>query len=167
MDSAIIPAIAAAPIRKHLSVQAPLERTFEVFTRGMGRWWPRDHSVLRALRNTPQTDVRMEPWPGGRWYEVGENGDEYDWGEVRDWDAPNRIVLIWRLSNSFEYDPALTTEVEVRFIPAGAGATTVDFEHRGLEAFGPAAAITRETMDPGWGMILGRFENLVGSREVK
>jgi hypothetical protein len=169
MDIGIIPVTAPvpAPIRKRLTVQAPLNRTFEVFTQRMGEWWPKDHSVLRAVRNIVQTDVRIEPRAGGRWYEVGENGEEYDWGEVRDWLAPDRIVLIWRLSNSFEYDPDLTTEVEVRFIPAGDDVTTVEFEHRGLEAFGPAAALTRETMDPGWGMILERFESRAASGQVE
>lgn len=146
--------IAPAPIRKRLEVRAPLERTFEIFTSAMGTWWPKGHSVL----SSPQMDVHIEPKVGGRWYEIGEDGSEYEWGEVRDWDAPRRVLLIWRLNAEFQYDPALTTEVEVRFAAGANGLTIVDFEHRGLEAFGAAAEPVRAGMDEGWAMILGGFK---------
>jgi hypothetical protein len=62
--------IVPAPIRKTLRVKAPREKAFRVFMAGMGRWWPKGHSLLGA----PQRDVVVEPQVGGRWYEVGEDG---------------------------------------------------------------------------------------------
>jgi hypothetical protein len=65
--------IAPAPIRKTLRVRAPQARAFEIFMAGMGRWWPKGHSLLQS----PQRDVVVEPRAGGRWYEIGEDGSEY------------------------------------------------------------------------------------------
>ena len=32
------------PVRKKITVNAPIETAFEVFTTGMGAWWNREHS---------------------------------------------------------------------------------------------------------------------------
>jgi uncharacterized protein YndB with AHSA1/START domain len=142
--------IAAAPIRKRLRVEAPQQKAFQVFMAGMGRWWPKDHSLLK----TPQRDVVVEPRPGGRWYEVGEDGSEYEWGRVLEWDEPHRAVLAWQLNGEWAYDPHFETEVEIVFRPDGDG-TIVEFEHRKLEAFERTARDGHVmSMDEGWGTIL-------------
>jgi hypothetical protein len=33
-----------APVRKTARVNAPIARAFDVFTSGLSRWWPHDHS---------------------------------------------------------------------------------------------------------------------------
>lgn len=152
--------IRPAPIQKRLELRATPEKAFVVFTEAMGKWWPKEHSIVLTLHQTPQVDVKIEPQVGGRWYEIGESGAEYQWGEVRAWEPPARLVLVWRLNAEFQYDPNLDTEVEVRFSPRPEGGTVVEFEHRGLEAFGSNAAEIMAGMDAGWGMILGQFEAL-------
>jgi uncharacterized protein YndB with AHSA1/START domain len=142
--------IAAAPIRKTLRVKAPQDKAFRVFLAGMGRWWPKDHSLL----GSPQRDVVVEPRAGGRWYEIGEDGSEYEWGRVIDYDAPNRALLAWQLTAEWKYDPGFETEVEVVFRADGEG-TLVEFEHRKLEAFERKARDGHVMgMDEGWGAIL-------------
>jgi len=144
--------IAPAPIVKSLRVNAPQEKAFRVFLRGMGRWWPPEHSVL----SSPRTDVVVEPRAGGRWYETAADGSESQWGRVLAWEEPERALLAWQLNADFEYDPEFHTEVEVRFIPDGDG-TRIEFEHRGLEAFGAKAATVVPMMDAGWGEILDLY----------
>jgi uncharacterized protein YndB with AHSA1/START domain len=151
--------ITPAPIRKSITVDAPVDRAFEVFTKGFGTWWPATHSIGRtALRNAV-----IEPKAGGRWYEIGEDGSECDWGEVLAWDRPTRLVLAWRIGFDWRYDPNLLTEVEVRFTPVGDGATRVDFEHRLLENMGANAAAARETYDSpgGWAGLLTAYGSKV------
>ena len=77
------------------------------------------------------------------------------------WDPPNRLVLAWQLNVEFKYDPALITEVEVKFTPLSATSTRVDFEHRNLDRFGKPE-VTKE-MDGGWGQILDSFATTVGA----
>jgi hypothetical protein len=74
-------------------------------------------------------------------------------------------VLAWQINAQFQFDPTLSTEVEVRFIAEGANATRVELEHRDLERMGDAADKFRESVDSpnGWGGILTAYANLVES----
>lgn len=96
-------------------------------------------------------DVVIEPRVGGRWYEVGVDGSECDWGRVLAYEPPHRIVLAWQLDAQWRYDPELVTEVEVRF-SAVEGGTLVELEHRNLERYGAAAEQVRSAIDSdgGW-----------------
>jgi uncharacterized protein YndB with AHSA1/START domain len=147
-------AITPAPVRKSILVKAPPERAFEVFTTGIGRWWPQSHHIGKA----EMQDAIMEPRAGGRWYERGADGSECEWGRVLAWEPPQRVVLAWQLAADWQYDPNLVTEVEVRFTPEGNG-TRVDLEHRNLERFGDHADAVRAQIDSegGWGLILQLF----------
>lgn len=59
--------IKPAPIRKTSRVRATPQRAFDVFATRMGAWWMKSHSVLQAVHQTPQKDVVIEPFLGGRW----------------------------------------------------------------------------------------------------
>jgi uncharacterized protein YndB with AHSA1/START domain len=73
--------------------------------------------------------------------------------------APERLVLAWQLTADWKYDRSLVTEVEVRFIADGAGATRVELEHRNLERFGDRADALRQQIDApdGWNALLQLF----------
>lgn len=146
--------ISPAPVRKSVFVPATPEHAFEVFTRGMNRWWPRTHSI----GSSPIAEAIIEPEVGGRWYERSEDGSECQWGEVLAWDPPSRLVLAWQINGQWAFDPNLITEVEIRFTPEDGG-TRVDLEHRNLERFGEAAETVRAAFDgpDGWPLSLGLF----------
>ena len=146
--------IAPAAIRKTIEVRAPIDRAFELFATRMGEWWHKEHSIARE---TTQADVVIEPMAGGRWYEVGADGSEHEWGKVLAYDPPNRLLLAWQLTKEFEYDPKFETTVEVRFEERD-GMTIVEFEHRDLERMGTDAVQLLEGMDGGWAMLLGLFK---------
>jgi uncharacterized protein YndB with AHSA1/START domain len=145
--------IDVAPVRKHIRVEASPDRAFEVFTGSMTSWWPRHHSIGRA----PIHDVIVEPGVGGRWYERGEDGSECSWGKVLAWDPPSRLVLAWQISSAWQFDPAIVTEVEIRFSADG-DATLVELEHR-LDGYGAAAEQMRNLFDgpQAWQDTLQRF----------
>jgi len=140
-------AIKPAPVRKSLTVPAPPARAFEVFTAGFGSWWPKSHSI----GDSPLKQGVIEGRVGGRWYGALEDGSEQPWGEVLAWEPPSRLVLAWRISTAWAYDPDLLTEVEVTFAPEGAG-TRVTLEHRLLENMGDGAEGARASFesDGGW-----------------
>ncbi len=140
-------------IRKQLTVEAPQERAFRVFTSSMGGWWPKEHHI----GTSPLKECVIEPKVNGRWYEIGEDGTTCEWGKVLTWDPPRRLVLAWQLGPDFKYDPALVTEVEVTFTLLAPKRTRVDFEHRNLERFGDAAERLRGLMGDGWGQILESY----------
>jgi uncharacterized protein YndB with AHSA1/START domain len=150
--------IKPAPVRKTLVLRASPETAFRVFTDGIDRWWPRTHHVGK----TDMVRAVMEPRAGGRWYEIGTDGAECNWGDVLEWDPPRRLLLAWRLNPQWGYDPDLLTEVEVIFTPVGDGETRVDFEHRGFERMGAAGDEARARVDSpnGWGALLGMFKTV-------
>jgi uncharacterized protein YndB with AHSA1/START domain len=149
--------ISPAPIRRTLKVKASQQKAFDTFAAGMGGWWMKSHSLL----GSPQQNVVIEPRTGGRWYEIGEDGSEMNWGKVLAWEAPDRVVLAWQLNGQWTYDPDFETTVEVSFTPDG-DHTIVDFEHRDLERFGDNAAEVRGDydtgMDGGWGELLAGYQ---------
>jgi len=146
--------IRPAPVRKSIFVNAAQAHAFDVFTGGIGRWWPKTHKIGRADLDRPV----IEPRSGGRWYELDVDGSECEIGKVAIWEPPARVVLIWQLTAEFTYDPNLITEVEVTFSPEGKG-TRVELEHRDLERLGDQADAMRETVSGpgGWPALLQLF----------
>jgi hypothetical protein len=152
--------IKPAAIMKSFTVRATPEKAFEVFTRGFDRWWPRTHFIGAS----PLKEAVLEPGVGGRWFSRHEDGSEQMWGDVLVWDPPAHLVVAWRISHEWGYDPNLHTEVDVHFTKVGAEETRIDFEHRGLERFGDSetADKTRAGMKTGWDLILQSFKAVVG-----
>lgn len=146
--------ITPAPIRKTLTVRATPEKAFRVFTEGFDRWWPRDHSTGKAALK----QAVLEPKAGGRWYAIDVEGGEQDWGEVLEWEPPRRLLLAWRISASWAYDPKVATEVEVVFTDLGDGSVRVDFEHRHLERLGDGAEQAAAALGGGWATILELYK---------
>lgn len=144
--------IRVAPVRKTIRVEVPQAHAFEVFTSRIGRWWPATHKIGPVAMR----DAVIEMRAGGRWYERGVDGSETEWGRVLAWDPPARLLLSWHLNSRFAIDEHVRSEVEVRFVPAGARATVVELEHR-VEA--PDAEQIRAIVDSenGWSMLLGRY----------
>lgn len=152
--------IKPAPIRRSITVKASQQKAFDVFTAGMTRWWPKQHSIVR---HSPQKEVVVEPRAGGRWYERAEDGTECTWGAVRSWEPPSRVLLIWQISADWAYDPAIETELEIRFTPVEGGATQVELEHRGLETYGARAEEMHKMFETpeAWAMTLRLFNEAI------
>jgi uncharacterized protein YndB with AHSA1/START domain len=145
--------IIPAAIRKTLEVKASPQKAFDVFTAGIGRWWPKEHTIGKA----PLEEAVIEPRVGGRWYGRDVEGGEDNWGDVLAWEPPGRLLLAWRISSQWVCDPTVHTEVEVTFTDLGDGRCRVDFEHRELQNLGLGADVAAEAMNDGWGMILDRY----------
>lgn len=137
------------PIRLAFEVGCPVEHAFATWTAAIDRWWPADHTVA----GTTDLVVTLEPGVGGRIYERSPDGTERDWGEVTVWEPPGRLGYLWHLKR----DRADATEVEIRFVAAGAGRTRVEIEHRGWERLGAGGVDWRDRNVGGWSTLLPHF----------
>jgi len=151
-------------VHKSIRVNAPIERTFEVFTQQMETWWPATHHIGKS----PFVAIFIEPRVGGRWFEQNAEGAHCDWGKVLAWEPPHRVRLSWHVgpghdSPDWVADPTLdmakASEVEVRFIAEGPNATLVELEHSRLERHGEGAAQLREIFNSqgAWSFILAHL----------
>lgn len=139
------------PITKSITVQAPLELAFEIFTERMGQWWPlATHSIGDGV-----ADARVEGRVGGRIYQVGRDGAEADWGVVSIWEPPDRFAMEWKV----DPDALAPTVIDVRFTETGTG-TRVELEHSHWERLGSDASGTRDGYDTGWDVVLSGFASL-------
>jgi uncharacterized protein YndB with AHSA1/START domain len=146
----------ANSLRKVLSVKAPPEVAWRVFTEKMGTWWP---LATHKIGKVKAVDAVIEPHVGGRWYERGDDGSTCDWGRVLSWEPHSRLVLSWDISADWKHDPNLKTEVEVRFTAEGMDGTRVELEHRHLDRFGARRDEMRGIFDSegGWSGLLASF----------
>ncbi len=142
-------------VKKSVFVAAAPERAFDVFTRQFGTWWP---LVSHHIGKVDAKEAVLEAKVGGRWFERGVDGSECEWGRVLAWDPPRRVVLVWQIAADWSHDPQLHTEVDISFVPEGAG-TRVELEHRLLEAYGPRAAEMQGIFgsDGGWTGLLAAY----------
>lgn len=62
------------------------------------------------------------------------------------------------------FDPAIRTEVDLRFIAVDAHTAQVELEHRGLEAYDSDAMAMRDTFASpnGWGGMLEHYAQVAG-----
>lgn len=135
------------PIRQSASVQRSPDDAFRIFTTEIASWWPKSRYSVSQER---ARNVVLEPLPGGRVYEVRDDGETFDWGKVLVWEPPMRLVLSWHPGRA----PDVAQEVEVRFSPQG-DKTRVDLEHRNWARLGAEAATVRERYAGGWVEVFG------------
>lgn len=144
-------------VRRTMTVPATAAQAFSIFTDKLATWWPPEYTWSQDVLDI----IAIEPEEGGRCFERGPHGFECDWGRVLVWDPPHRLVFTWQISPRREPqpDPAQASEIEVRFVPAGAASTRVEFEHRGFSRHGEEGADYRAAMDSaeGWPYIPDRY----------
>ena len=146
-------------VRKAISLNAPQDVAWRVFTEKIGTWWPLASYKIGKVNAVAAV---IEPRVGGRWYERGEDGSTCDWGSVLTWEPPSRLLLSWDINADWQYDPALKTELEIRFIAEGKHLTRVELEHRKLDRYGTRRDEMREIFDKtgDWGRLLSLFARL-------
>jgi uncharacterized protein YndB with AHSA1/START domain len=140
-------------IRKSVTVSAPVERAFRVFTEEIGGWWPlRTHAVDTDDAQT----VVFEPHAGGRLYERTASGEEHLWGTIEAWEPPTRLVYTWHPGRGEE----TAQEVEITFTPERSG-TRVEVSHYGWEKLGARLDETLASYHEGWDKVVGLYVEAV------
>jgi len=147
----------ATPVHAEIVVEAPAPRAFEIFTEGMGEWWPETHHILEG----ELAEMVFEPWVGGGIIDKGVDGRECRWARVLVYEPPERVAFSWDIGLDWKHqpDPALTSEVEIRFVAESPERTRVELEHRNLDRHGPGWESMRDAVghSNGWAGGLERF----------
>lgn len=138
-----------APVVRTVDVKADADKAFRVFTERIGEWWPLE---VHSIHGDKTETCVIEPVAGGRVYEVARDGAEASWGEVLEYDPPNRVVIAWKPNT----EPTPPTRLEVTFTPTGDG-TRVQLTHTGWELLGDVAEEARHSYDEGWVPTLERY----------
>jgi uncharacterized protein YndB with AHSA1/START domain len=145
-----------APVRRSVTVGCDPAAAFELFTAGMGHWWPLETHAIAVDRETGQRAVAVvfEPRVGGEVLEVADDGSRAHWATVLAWDPPRGFLLAWQPN----VDRPAPSELELRFTAVAEG-TLVELEHRGWERLGDGAAQAREgyASEAGWVTTLRHF----------
>jgi len=149
MNEELVQSVKIEPVRKQLKVSLPVEKAFELFTAGIGTWWPMaTHSVGEEQAAT----CFFEGWVGGRIMEVLKDGSQSEWGKVITWQPFHKVSFYWYPGRT----PDTAQEVTVTFseIPSG---TLVELVHVGWETLGEEAFAKREGYDAGWDYVLAKY----------
>jgi uncharacterized protein YndB with AHSA1/START domain len=151
----------AVTVRRHVVVDAPIDRAFFVFTERFGDFKPPEHNLLGA----PIAETVFEGRVGGHIVDRAVDGTECRWARILVYEPPVRVVFSWDISPEWSIvtSSEMTSEVEVRFLPETAQRTRVELEHRYLERHGPEWKAVAEGVDgdEGWPLYLARYTALV------
>lgn len=125
-------------VQVSLRVAAAPLRTFEVFTRDIGKWWrpnglfqftPRGTGVLSFDSVAGEAECAEEANAARRLIETQADGTVFEIGRVTAWEPGERLAFGWRQAS---FSAGQHTHVEVRFEAVGEG-TRVTVEHRGWD----------------------------------
>ena len=148
---------AETSVRTSITVDAPIERAFSVFTEDFDRIKPREHNMLAV----EIAETVFELHEGGHVFDRGVDGSECRWARVLVYEPPNRVVISWDISPQWQIETDLekTSEVDVRFIAETPERTRVELEHRNIDRHGDGWEGVRQGVDSegGWPLYLQRF----------
>jgi uncharacterized protein YndB with AHSA1/START domain len=136
-------------VREEVRVDRSPSEAFDLFTAGIGRWWPLEEGY--SFDGSRAKEIHLEAVPDGRFYERFVDGDELQVGRVLDCDPPHRIVFTWK-----DPDWRGETEVEVWFRADG-DRTRVTVEHRGFERLAEAGDAAARQFGSGWPRVMQRY----------
>ena len=100
--------------------------------------------------------MKIEPWPGGRWFRDLGNNSGHFWGHVQVIKPPTLLEICGPMFMSY---PA-SNHVQYRLTSEGKG-TRLQFVHKSIGLIQPEH---REGMEKGWGYKLGRVKELAERR---
>jgi uncharacterized protein YndB with AHSA1/START domain len=144
-------AVPLEPLVYSFELACSAEHAFRTWTERISTWWPASHTVS----GEPDATVVLEPELGGRLLERTASGDEHVWGEITEWEPPERLGYLWFIRR----DRADATDVVVTFTPLAEARTQVEILHTAWERLGDGET-WRERNIGGWTGVLPHFIEL-------
>ena len=129
-------------ITQEMNVRAPLDVTFAALLEEMG--------PQNVTPDGTPLPMKLEPWPGGRWYrDLGDNNGHL-WGHVQAIKRPTLIEIVGPLFASYPF----VSNVQYRLTEANGG-TLISFRH---SALGLIQEQHRTGANRGWSALLDRIK---------
>lgn len=128
-------------VTKEVHVRATLEATFAALLEQMG-----------PANDTPDGNpmpMKIEPWPGGRWYRDLGDGNGHFWGQVQAVKRPTLLEITGPLFMSYP----VVSNVQYRLTEEDGG-TLIKFHHTAL---GLITDDHRQGVGTGWTHMLARI----------
>src|SRR5580704_2358012 len=133
-------------VTQEIHVQATLEDTLAALLEQIG-----------PESDTPEGNampMKIEPWPGGRWFRDLGDGNGHLWGHVQAIKRPTLLEIAGPLMMSF----AVASNVQYRLKEADGG-TLITLRHTALGLFPPDGY--RDALGQGWTLIFDRIRRRV------
>jgi uncharacterized protein YndB with AHSA1/START domain len=138
-------------INQEIHVKAPLAVTFDTLLEQLG--------PLMTAENDKPMPMKIEAWPGGRWYrDLGDNNGHL-WAHVQAIKRPTLLEFSGPLMMSF----AVASNVQYR-LSEEAGGTLITFHHFAL---GQIPDDYKKGMNEGWTQIAGRAKERAEKKASK
>src|SRR5579862_5691645 len=128
-------------VNQEIRVRASLETTFTALLEQIG---PENESPERKM------PMKLEAWPGGRWFRDLGNGDGHLWGHVQAIKRPTLLEITGPLFMSY----AVVSNLQYR-LSEDNGETVIKFHHK---AFGVISEEHRRGMVQGWNHMHARVK---------
>jgi uncharacterized protein YndB with AHSA1/START domain len=138
-------------IRREDRIDASIEIVFETILEQMG--------PLNMKPDGVAMPMKLEPWPGGRWYRDLGNNNGHMWGHVQAIRAPDLLEIYGPLFMSF---PA-TSNVQYR-LTADGNATRLVFTHVALGLIPDELSANVST---GWDNLVDRIRDAAQARKAR
>jgi uncharacterized protein YndB with AHSA1/START domain len=143
--------VEAFEIGKEIEISAPIDITFAAVLDELG-----PEGQMPGGKPFP---MKIEPWPGGRWYRDLGNNSGHLWGHVQVIKPPTLLEICGPLMMSY---PA-ANHLQYR-LQAKGGVTHVAFLHRAVGLIQPEH---RDGLPEGWGYWLERIRELAERKQRK
>ena len=124
-------------VTEEIQVRAPLEATFAALLEQLG--------PFNETAEGKPMPMKIEPWPGGRWYRDLGDGNGHFWGSVQAIKRPTLLEITGPLFMSYP----VSSNVQYRLSQVDGG-TLIQFRH---SALGLIQEDHRKGVTKGWGHI--------------
>jgi uncharacterized protein YndB with AHSA1/START domain len=150
-DASERPSLESFEIFKEIQIRATIDIAFEAMLDELG--------PEGQMPDGKPFPMKIEPWPGGRWYRDLGNNSGHFWGHVQVIKPPTLLEICGPLMMSY---PACN-HLQYRFTADG-GVTRLAFLHR---AFGLILPEHRDGLPKGWQHWLERIRELAERKNRK
>jgi uncharacterized protein YndB with AHSA1/START domain len=144
-----LPAELVLHIHQEIDINAPVEIAFEALLEQLG--------PAGEMMDGKPMPMKIEPWPGGRWFRDLGNNTGHLWGHVQVIKPPKLLELYGPIAMSY----AAINHIQYRLSEQGAG-TKLSLLHRAMGEIPPEH---RDGMPKGWEYMLGKIREIAERRK--